>query len=95
MSRMIAGISKEQFDKEAKWVVKFTDRPRICDTYPNLKKILGDDFYHHDNIRDFDILWYGGQPVTLKPFFDKLEEVEHEHGWITIPDFFEKYGVEC
>lgn len=92
-TKTVAGISREQFDREAMWVVKFTDRPRICDTYPNLEKILGKDFFSHENVRDMDLLTYEEQPETLRPFFEKLKEIDREHGWMTIPDIFEKFGV--
>ena len=93
--KKVAGVSREQFDQEAKWVVKFTDRPRVVDTYPNLEKMLGKDFFSQDNVRDLDLLCYEGQPETLRSFFNKLAEIDREHGWMTIPDIFEKFGVEC
>lgn len=93
-TKAIAGISKEQVDREALFVVKFTDRPRICDTYPNLQKILGEDFYSSDNVRDVDLLCYDRQPESLRPFFEKLEEIDREYGWMTFPDIFERFGED-
>lgn len=93
--KKVAGISREQFDQEAKWVVKFTNRPRIVDTYPNLEKMLGKDFFSQDNVRDVDLLCKEGQPDTVKPFITRMLEIDREYGWMTIPDIFEKFGVEC
>lgn len=94
MSKKVAGITKEQFDQESLWVCKFTNRPRIVDTYPNLEKILGDDFFSRDDVRDVDLLCYENQPESLKGFFDKLREIDRDYGWMTIPEIFKVFGVE-
>lgn len=94
MAIKVAGITKEEFDQNSRWVVKFTDRPRIVDTYPNLEKILGKSFYSDDNVRDVDLVCYEGQPDIVKPFITRMHEIDREHGWMTIPEIFDKFGVE-
>ena len=64
---------------------------RECDTYPNLEKRGSLD---SDDIRDVDFLAYDRQPEILKSFFDELERLTKEHGWMTIPDLFDKFGIE-
>jgi hypothetical protein len=93
MDIKVGGVTKKEFDENALWVVKFTDRPRMVDTYPNIVKALGEHFFSSDNVRDLDLLCYEGQPECLKGFFNKLREIDREHGWMTIPDIFEKFGV--
>lgn len=90
-TKAIAGISKEQVDRESLWVVKFIGH-RDVDTYPNLMKKYGEDFFSHDDVRDVSLLCYERQPESLKPFFQKLKELDDKYGWMTFPELFERFG---
>ena len=90
-TKAIARISKEQVDRESLWVVKFIGH-RDVDTYPNLVKKYGEDFFSRDDVRDVSLLCYERQPESLKTFFQKLKEMDDKNGWMTFPELFERFG---
>lgn len=95
MDIRVGGITRKEFDENAKWVVKFTNRPRIVDTYPNIVKRLGEDFFDKYDVRDLDLLCDEGQPDIIKEFIKVMHEIDRKYGWMTIPEIFDRFGVRC
>lgn len=90
MSKKIGGVTLDQVSEYSLWVVKHAGW-RECDTYPNLKKRGSLD---SDDIRDIDFLCTEGQPDILKQFFIEFESISKEYGWMTLPEMFDKFGIE-
>ena len=73
-------LSLETILKDTIWVVKMQGW-RMSGTYDEMKPYAEDE-----DCRDFDISAF--QPEHLSNFYDKYFEYENEHGWITIPEFY-------
>lgn len=91
MAIKVAGITRDELDQNALWVVRHESGYRKVGTYPDLD---AGGYLDDDDIKDVDLLCKEGQPDIIKPFMDEMDRLSNEYGWMTIPEIFEKFGVE-
>ena len=93
--KKFAGFTREQVDAQLKWVARHSTGHRFVGTYDEIKKhcdMCEDDEW--DYIKDVDVLCDDGQNEDMKKFMQAWMEVEKKHGFVTIPELFEKFGEE-
>lgn len=95
--KKVAGFTIEQVEAELKWVARHSTGWRFVGTHKEIMEHLerydSDDEY--DYIKDVDVLCGEGQTPDMKRFMEAYEEAWKQHGWMTIPELFEKYGTDA
>lgn len=84
--KKFAGFTREQVEKELKWVVKFVGW-RKSGTIAELKWFLD-----NEEIRDMDLASKEAQTPDMQKFMDAWEAIEKQYGFTPLPELFEKYG---
>lgn len=79
-------LKLETIKKETIWVAKMIGC-RFTGTYDELKGLASSE-----ECRDFDIVWSGGQPEHLRPFYEAYEKYEAKNGFTFIDDFYKVYA---
>lgn len=80
-------LKLETILNESMWVVKMVGW-RTAGTWAEVGHLAKDE-----DCRDFDLA--AKQPDHLKEFFDAYFAHEREHGFLTIPEFYEKHYAEA
>lgn len=89
MSKKILGLTLEEVNNTALWVVRFTSGHREVGIYSEVVK-----YWDDENCKDLDLVCCNGQPEALKPFFKKVEQLIECNGWMTLPELFDRFGAE-
>lgn len=89
------GFTQEEVNNELKWVARHSTGHRFVGTYSEIEKhceMYEDDEW--DYIKDIDVVCSEGQTPAMAKFLDAYEALIEKHGWMTIPELFEKYGKD-
>ena len=83
-------ISRQTIHDETLWVAKMQGY-RSVGTYDEMGYLA-----HDFDCRDFDTVWSGGQPDSVRPFWEAYEAYGEANGWLTIDEFYrDVYAVEA
>lgn len=94
--KKFAGFTIEQVNAELKWVARHSTGYRFVGTYAEVAAhIAACEEDEWDYIKDVDMLCKEGQTPAMQRFAEAYEEIEKQHGWITFPELFEKFGTEA
>lgn len=83
--KKIAGVTLEQVQEDTLWVAKMSYGVRHVGTHDEVGNYCKDD-----ECKDFFLC--AVQPDHLKPFMERMEQLDKEHGWMTFPEMFDRFG---
>ena len=88
MAKKFAGCTQAQVGRELVWVIKYTGY-RETVTMVELEK--RGRWWENEEIRDVDVCACQPNPKMQK-FVDEWEAINRKHGWVTLPELFDKYA---
>lgn len=87
MNKTIMGYTLEDFNNSVMCVARMEYGARFTGLYSEVAQYAKDEA-----CKDFDVLCSEGQPDEVRPVFNHVNGLIAEHGWMTFPEVWERFG---